>query len=59
MCWRCVSDSVPYVMGSLVAVRIYGARLGKAARRELDEAVASDEPSATTPPPGELDRASS
>jgi hypothetical protein len=46
-------------MGSLVAVRVYGARLGKAARRELDEAVASDDPSATTPPPGELDRASS
>ena len=37
MCWRCVSDSVPYVMGSVVAVRAYGVRLGRAARRDRDE----------------------
>jgi hypothetical protein len=38
-----VSESIPYVMGSVVAVRIYGAKLGRAARREHGEADPADE----------------
>jgi hypothetical protein len=42
MCWRCVSESVPYVMGSVVAVRAYGAKLGRTARASADETAVAD-----------------
>lgn len=27
MCWRCVSDSVPYVLGSVVVIKAMGSRV--------------------------------
>jgi hypothetical protein len=34
MCWRCVSESVPYVLGSVGLIRVHSARLARAARRQ-------------------------
>jgi hypothetical protein len=46
MCWRCVSDSVPYVLGSVVAIKAMGSRVLKG-RDDADQPMV--EPEAPAP----------